>query len=58
MGSQFLPALNSGDNFIFFDNGAEAQVPQVVLDAVVTRILVFQAYIRRRAASRVVTVHR
>jgi hypothetical protein len=26
MGSQFFPALNSGDNFIFFDNGAGAQV--------------------------------
>jgi len=29
-----FPALNSGDNFIFFDNGAGAQVPQNVLDAV------------------------
>jgi cysteine desulfurase family protein (TIGR01976 family) len=29
-----FPALNSGDNFIFFDNGAGAQVPQAVLDAV------------------------
>jgi len=29
-----FPALNSGDNFIFFDNGAGAQVPQTVLDAV------------------------
>ena len=29
-----FPALNSGENFIFFDNGAGAQVPQVVLDAV------------------------
>jgi cysteine desulfurase family protein (TIGR01976 family) len=29
-----FPALNSGDNFIFFDNGAGAQIPQGVLDAV------------------------
>jgi len=29
-----FPALNSGENFIFFDNGAGAQVPQVVVDAV------------------------
>ncbi|HZQ67671.1 MAG TPA: cysteine desulfurase-like protein [Terriglobales bacterium] len=29
-----FPALNNGENFIFFDNGAGAQVPQVVLDAV------------------------
>ncbi|HST11290.1 MAG TPA: cysteine desulfurase-like protein [Terriglobales bacterium] len=29
-----FPALNSEDNFIFFDNGAGAQVPQTVLDAV------------------------
>ncbi|MGC2194837.1 MAG: cysteine desulfurase-like protein [Terriglobales bacterium] len=29
-----FPALNIGDNFIFFDNGAGAQVPQTVLDAV------------------------
>jgi selenocysteine lyase/cysteine desulfurase len=39
MGSQFLPALNSGDNFIFFDNGAGAEVPQVVLDAVQNHVL-------------------
>ena len=31
---QQFPALNMGDNFIFFDNGAGAQIPQVVLDAV------------------------
>lgn len=31
---QQFPALNTGDNFIFFDNGAGAQVPQVVLEAV------------------------
>jgi len=30
-----FPALNSGDNFIFFDNAAGPQVPQVVLDAVI-----------------------
>jgi cysteine desulfurase family protein (TIGR01976 family) len=29
-----FPALNAGDNFIFFDNGAGAQIPQSVLDAV------------------------
>ena len=29
-----FPALNDGENFIFFDNGAGAQVPQTVLDAV------------------------
>ncbi len=31
---QQFPALNTGDNFTFFDNGAGAQVPQVVLEAV------------------------
>jgi cysteine desulfurase family protein (TIGR01976 family) len=29
-----FPALNGGDNFVFFDNGAGAQIPQSVLDAV------------------------
>jgi cysteine desulfurase family protein (TIGR01976 family) len=29
-----FPALNSADGFIFFDNGAGAQIPQSVLDAV------------------------
>jgi cysteine desulfurase family protein (TIGR01976 family) len=29
-----FPALNNGEKFVFFDNGAGAQVPQVVLDAV------------------------
>jgi cysteine desulfurase family protein (TIGR01976 family) len=29
-----FPALNGGENFIFFDNGAGAQVPQTVVDAV------------------------
>jgi len=29
-----FPALNNGDNFVFFDNGAGAQVPKRVLDAV------------------------
>jgi len=29
-----FPALNTDDKFIFFDNGAGAQVPQIVLDAV------------------------
>src|SRR5260370_22469877 len=28
-----FPALDSGDNFIFFDNGAGAQIPQSVRDA-------------------------
>src|SRR6266704_5502070 len=28
-----FPALNLGDNFIFFDNGAGAQIPQAALDA-------------------------
>jgi cysteine desulfurase family protein (TIGR01976 family) len=31
---QSFPALNTGDNFVFFDNGAGAQVPQIVLDKV------------------------
>src|SRR5690348_7215065 len=31
---QQFPALNMGDNFVFFDNGAGAQIPQVVLNAV------------------------
>jgi len=31
--------LNSGDNFIFFDNRAGAQVPQVELDAVQNHLL-------------------
>jgi len=29
-----FPALNNGEDFVFFDNGAGAQVPQRVLDAV------------------------
>ena len=29
-----FPALNNGEKFVFFDNGAGAQVPQAVLDAV------------------------
>jgi cysteine desulfurase family protein (TIGR01976 family) len=31
---RLFPALNSKDDFIFFDNGAGAQIPQSVLDAV------------------------
>ena len=31
---QSFPALNNGEKFIFFDNGAGAQVPQTVLNAV------------------------
>ena len=34
-----FPALNSGDNFVFFDNGAGAQVPQAVLEAVQNHLL-------------------
>src|SRR4051794_26549794 len=29
-----FPALNTQENFVFFDNGAGAQIPQRVLDAV------------------------
>lgn len=29
-----FPALNLGDEFVFFDNGAGAQIPQAALDAV------------------------
>jgi cysteine desulfurase family protein (TIGR01976 family) len=36
---RLFPALNSGDNFIFFDNGAGAQIPQAVLDAVCNHLL-------------------
>ena len=36
---QSFPALNSSDNFVFFDNGAGAQVPQNVLDAVQDHLL-------------------
>jgi cysteine desulfurase family protein (TIGR01976 family) len=31
---RLFPALNRGDDFVFFDNGAGAQIPQSVLDAV------------------------
>jgi cysteine desulfurase family protein (TIGR01976 family) len=31
---RLFPGLNSADRFIFFDNGAGAQIPQSVLDAV------------------------
>src|SRR5229473_4906102 len=31
---RLFPILNSGDSFIFFDNGGGAQIPQSVLDAV------------------------
>lgn len=37
-----FPALNTGDNFVFFDNGAGAQVPQVVIDSVQNHLLVRQ----------------
>lgn len=36
---QQFPALNTGDGFTFFDNGAGAQIPQVVLDAVEQHLL-------------------
>jgi cysteine desulfurase family protein (TIGR01976 family) len=36
---QSFPALNNSDNFVFFDNGAGAQVPQTVLDAVQDHLL-------------------
>ena len=35
---QSFPALNT-DNFVFFDNGAGAQVPQNVMDAVQDHLL-------------------
>jgi cysteine desulfurase family protein (TIGR01976 family) len=34
-----FPALNTKENFVFFDNGAGAQVPQTVLDAVQHHLL-------------------
>jgi cysteine desulfurase family protein (TIGR01976 family) len=34
-----FPALHTGDNFVFFDNGAGAQVPQIVLAAVQHHLL-------------------
>ena len=34
-----FPALNRGDNFIFFDNAVGAQVPRVVFDAVNKHLL-------------------
>ncbi|HLB89341.1 MAG TPA: cysteine desulfurase-like protein [Terriglobales bacterium] len=36
---QSFPALNTGENFLFFDNGAGSQVPQIVLDAVRDHLL-------------------
>ena len=36
---QSFPALNGSDNFVFFDNGAGAQAPQIVLDAVQDHLL-------------------
>jgi cysteine desulfurase family protein (TIGR01976 family) len=36
---QSFPALNNSENFVFFDNGAGAQVPQTVLDAVQDHLL-------------------
>jgi len=34
-----FPSLNRGENFVFFDNAAGAQVPQVVFDAVNKHLL-------------------
>ena len=34
-----FPALNRGEDFVFFDNAAGAQVPQVVLDAINKHLL-------------------
>jgi cysteine desulfurase family protein (TIGR01976 family) len=36
---QSFPALNAADHFVFFDNGAGAQVPQTVLNAVQDHLL-------------------
>ena len=36
----FFPALNQGEDFVFFDNAAGAQVPQMVLDAINKHLLV------------------
>jgi cysteine desulfurase family protein (TIGR01976 family) len=35
----FFPALNRGEDFVFFDNAAGAQVPQAVLDAINKHLL-------------------
>lgn len=37
-----FPALHTGDDFVFFDNGAGAQVPQIVLEAVQNHLLMRQ----------------
>ncbi len=34
-----FPALNAADGFIFFDNAAGAQVPQIALDAVIKHLV-------------------
>jgi len=34
-----FPALNNGEDFIFFDNAAGAQIPQCVLEAVTSHLL-------------------
>jgi cysteine desulfurase family protein (TIGR01976 family) len=36
---QQFPALHTGDNFVFFDNGAGAQVPRVALETVQQHLL-------------------
>lgn len=34
-----FPALNQGENFVFFDNAAGAQIPEAVFDAIHTHLL-------------------
>ena len=34
-----FPALNNGEDFIFFDNAAGAQIPQSVLEAVTSHLV-------------------
>ena len=36
---QQFPALNTGENFVFFDNGAGAQIPRAVFEAVQNHLL-------------------
>jgi len=36
---ELFPALDSGDDFVFFDNAAGAQVPQIALDAVTKHLV-------------------
>src|ERR1700722_19236061 len=34
-----FPALNNGEDFLFFDNAAGAQIPQCVLEAVTSHLV-------------------